>query len=223
MQKILKIETQQLPTLQEGQLLIQTLYLSVDPYLRGRMRGIKTYVDPFVVGNPLESNGAAKVIESKNSKFQKDDIVCGVIPWAEYAVLAEKGLMKYDTSSKISLESRLSAAGLTGLTAYFGLIDIGQPKAGETVLVSGAAGATGIIVGQIAKIYGCKVIGIVGSDDKAEYIKKELGFDAAINYKTCGNMVQTIGNAAPEKIDIFFDNVGGEIFDAAIINMKNFW
>jgi len=208
-----------LPSLQDGQFLGQTLYLSVDPYLRGKMLGIKTYTDPFTVGAPLSSNAAIKVIDSKSSKFKIGDIVIGITNWAEYNVLNDTGYMK--AIPNIPIETLFSTCGLTGLTAYFGLLDIGAIKQGETVLVTGAAGATGLVVGQIAKIYGAKVIGIAGSDEKVQLIK-DLGFDVAINYKTVGNLAEAIAKAVPEKIDLFFDNVGGDQFDAVISSMKNF-
>jgi len=215
-----KTETIALPPLQDGQLLLQTLYLSVDPYMRGKMNGIKTYTDPYVIGEPIHGGAALKVLESKSPNFKVGDIVNTFSAnWAEYNILSDKEVGKINFP--IPIESSLSICGLTGLTAYFGLLDIGTIKAGETVLVTGAAGATGSMVGQIAKIYGAKVIGVVGSDEKAKFIK-DLGFDVAINYKTAGNLTEAFAKAAPEKIDLFFDNVGGEQFDSAVINMQNF-
>jgi len=216
-----KTETIALPPLQDGQLLLQTLYLSVDPYMRGKMTGIKTYTNPFVIGEPIYGNAVLKVLESKSPNFKVGDIVNSTTTnWAEYNISNEKETRKFNLP--IPIESSLSICGVTGLTAYFGLLDIGGTiKAGETVLVTGAAGATGSIVGQIAKIYGAKVIGVVGSDEKAKFIK-DLGFDIAINYKTAGNLTEAFAKAAPEKIDIFFDNVGGEQFDSAVNNMQNF-
>jgi len=201
--------------------LLQTLYLSVDPYMRGKMTGIKTYTNPFVIGEPISGAAALKVLESKSSNFKVGDLVNAMSAnWAEYNILSEKEARKFNLP--IPIESSLSICGVTGLTAYFGLLDIGGTiKAGETVLVTGAAGATGSVVGQIAKIYGAKVIGVVGSDEKAKYIK-DLGFDVAINYKTAGNLTEAFAKAAPEKIDLFFDNVGGEQFDSAVINMRDF-
>jgi len=212
-------ETIPIPALQEGKFLGQTLYLSVDPYMRGKLNGVKTYTNPFVIGEPLSGESALKVLDSKSSKFQKGDIVFGTGNWVEYNVVDEKAFQKINPS--VPMESLFSACGVTGLTAYFGLIDIGAIKQGETVLVTGAAGATGSIVGQIAKIYGATVIGIAGSDAKVDYIKS-LGFDVAINYKTTSNLAEAIAKAAPGKIDLFFDNVGGEQFDAALSCMKDF-
>jgi len=203
--------------------LLQTLYLSVDPYMRGKMSGIRTYTDPFVIGEPISGAATLKVVESKSSNLKTGDIVYGMANWAEYNVMNEKATRKLDPTAGVPLESSLSACGITGLTAYFGLLEIaGGIKAGETVLVTGAAGATGSVVGQIAKIFGAKVIGVVGSDEKAKFIK-DLGFDEAINYKTAGNLTEAFAKAAaPNKIDVFYDNVGGEQFDAALPNMQDF-
>lgn len=208
------------PSLEAGEVLLETLYLSVDPYLRGRMRDVKSYVPPFQVGEPLNSGGVAKVIESKNPDFQEGDIVLGHLHWTKL----QKGsadLRKIDTRLAPA-SAYLSVLGMTGLTAYFGLTDIGQPKAGETLVVSGAAGAVGSVVGQIGKLLGCRVIGIAGSDEKTQWLIEELGFDAAINYKTTEDMQKALAAVCPDGIDIYFDNVGGAISDAVMTLTNDF-
>ncbi|WP_456274981.1 NADP-dependent oxidoreductase [Bacillus sp. AK031] len=199
----------------ENQVLVKTIYLSVDPYMRGRMSDAKSYVEPFKLNEPLNGGVIAKVVQSKSSQFKKGDFVIGMLPWQEYAVASEVEIRKID-SEIAPLTSYLGILGMTGLTAYFGLLDIGQPKEGETVVISGAAGAVGSAAGQIAKIKGATVVGIAGSDEKVEYLVSTLGFDKAINYKTCGNIKAALKEACPTGIDVYFENVGGEIGDAAL-------
>ncbi|MEA2203616.1 MAG: NADPH:quinone reductase [Blastocatellia bacterium] len=201
----------EVPALNEGELLARTLYISVDPYLRGRMREGRSYIPPFEVGQVIESGGIGEVVESRNDKFQKGDIVTGLFGWRLYNVAKGDGLMK--VLPGIPLTTALGVLGMPGLTAYFGLLDIGRPVAGETVVVSGAAGAVGITVCQIAKIKGCRVVGIAGSDEKNDYLKTELAVDATINYKT-EDVRQALKDACPKGIDVYFDNVGGDISDA---------
>jgi NADPH-dependent curcumin reductase CurA len=201
----------EVPALNEGELLARTLYISVDPYLRGRMREGRSYIPPFEVGQVIESCCIGEVVESRNDKFQKGDIVTGLFGWRLYNVAKGDGLMK--VLPGIPLTTALGVLGMPGLTAYFGLLDIGRPAAGETVVVSGAAGAVGITVCQIAKIKGCRVVGIAGSDEKNDYLKTELAVDATINYKT-EDVRQALKDACPKGIDVYFDNVGGDISDA---------
>jgi NADPH-dependent curcumin reductase CurA len=203
----------EVPAVNEGELLVRTLYISVDPYLRGRMREGRSYVPPFAVGQVIESGGIGEVVESRNDKFQKSDIVTGLFGWRLYNVVKGDGLMK--VLPGIPLTTALGVLGMPGLTAYFGLLDIGRPAVGETVVVSGAAGAVGITVCQIAKIKGCRVVGIAGSDEKNAYLKKELAVDATINYKT-EDVRQPLKAACPKGIDVYFDNVGGDISDAVM-------
>jgi NADPH-dependent curcumin reductase CurA len=202
-----------MPKPADGQVLLRTLYISVDPYLRGRMREGRSYVPPFKVGQVIESGALSEVIESRSPKFQPGDIVTGMFGWRLYNVANADPLMKVPAG--VPVTTALGVLGIPGLTAYFGLLDIGQPKAGETAVVSGAAGAVGTIVCQIAKIEGCRVIGVAGSDEKNRYLKDELGVDATINYKQ-GDIREALKEACPKGIDIYFDNVGGEVSDATL-------
>jgi NADPH-dependent curcumin reductase CurA len=197
----------------EGEVLVRSLYISVDPYLRGRMREGRSYIPPFEVGQVIESGGIGEVVESNDPKFQPGDIVSGMFGWRLYNAVKAGGLMK--VSPGVPITTALGVLGIPGLTAYFGLLDIGQPQTGETVVVSGAAGAVGTTVCQIAKIKGCQVVGTAGSDEKNQYLKEQLGVDATINYKA-GDVRQSLKEACPKGIDIYFDNVGGEVSDAVL-------
>ena len=209
------------PVTQDGQVLLKTLYVSVDPYLRGRMSSAKSYVPPFELNKPIQSGIIAEVLESKNPDFKAGDCVSGMLAWKELQVSNGKGLHKVD-GQVAPLSAYLGVLGMTGLTAYLGLTEIGKPKAGETLVVSGAAGAVGSIVGQIGKILGCRVIGMAGSDEKITMLTSKFGFDVAINYKTTTDMKTAIANAAPDGVDIYFDNVGGDISDAVLANVNKF-
>jgi len=209
----------ELPDLQAGKVHLKGLYYSVDPYMRGRMSDSKSYVPPFQLGRPIEGSVIARVIESKMDSFTKDDLVVGMLPWSREFIAEGKGLQKIDLSDK-HVSYHLGILGMTGLTAYFGLLDIGKPKSAETVVVSGAAGAVGMVVGQIAKIQGCHVIGIAGSDEKIKFLKEEFGFDGAINYKHTADIKAAIAELCPNGVDIYYDNVGGEISDAVIANIN---
>lgn len=202
----------------DGEVLVRTLYISVDPYLRGRMREGKSYVPPFEVGQVIESGAVGEVVESNSPKLQPGDVVSGSFGWRLYNVAKADGLMKLIPG--VSPSAALGVLGMPGLTAYFGLLDIGQPKAGETVVVSGAAGAVGMTVCQIAKIKGCRVVGTAGSDEKNEYLRRELGVDATINYKT-ENVFSALKEACPNGIDVYFDNVGGDVSDAVLPQINN--
>jgi NADPH:quinone reductase len=215
-----KFEDIDMPSSKDGEVLLKTTYVSVDPYLRGRMSDAKSYVAPFELNKPMSSAIIAEVTESKNPDFKVGDYITGALDWKLFQTSNGKGITKVDPS--VSLTAFLGALGMTGLTALMGLQEIGKPKSGETLVVSGAAGAVGSIVGQIGKIMGCKVIGIAGSDDKVASLKSKFGFDEAINYKTTENMQESIAAAAPNGVDIYFDNVGGDISDAVILNMKKY-
>ena len=214
-----RLEQKELPEIKEGELLLQGMFYSVDPYMRGRMNDAKSYVPPFKVDEPMAGGVVAKIVESKSEKFKTGDIVAGMLPWREYTIATEKELRKIDANIAPA-SYYLGILGMTGLTAYFGLMHIGKPKAGETVVVSGAAGAVGMVVGQIAKIQGCRVVGIAGTEQKVELLKNDLGFDEAINYKTTTDMKKAIAAACPDGVDVYFDNVGGEISDAVIANIN---
>ncbi len=205
----------------QGQLLLETTYVSVDPYLRGRMSDAKSYVPPFELNKPIHSGVIAKVIESKNDNFAAGDYVSGMLNWKTKQVSTGEGLLKVDPS-KAPLSAYLGVLGMTGLTAYLGLNEIGKPVAGETLVVSGAAGAVGSVVGQIGKILGLTVIGIAGTDEKIDMLKTKFGFDAGINYNTSKDIKADIAKAAPNGVDIYFDNVGGPISDAVFFNINRF-
>lgn len=216
-----EFSTTEVPELGNNEVLVATRYVSVDPYLRGRMSDAPSYIEPFQVGKPMASGIIAEVIESKHNDFKAGDFVSGMMPWKETQVLKTDGLIKVDPD-KAPLSAYLGILGMTGLTAYFGLTDIGKPKKGETLLISGAAGAVGSVVGQIGKILGLRVVGIAGSDEKIEMLTSDFGFDAGINYNTTDNMVKAIGQACPDGVDVYFDNVGGEISDAVLFNINKF-
>ena len=202
------------PQLNEGEVLQRTLYISVDPYLRGRMRPGRSYVPPFEIGEVITSGAVGEVVESRSPQFQTGDIVTGMMGWRLYNVMKAAELRKID-ARVFPVTTALGVLGIPGLTAYFGLLDIGQPKEGETAVVSGAAGAVGMTVCQIAKLKGCRVVGIAGSDEKNQYLTQELGVDAAINYKK-GDVATALKEACPKGVDVYFDNVGGEVSDAVL-------
>ena len=198
---------------------LETAYVSVDPYLRGRMSDAKSYIPPFELNKPVQSGVVAKVTASKNDNFKNGDYVSGMLAWKTHQVSNGEGLLKVD-GSQAPLSTYLGVLGMTGLTAYLGLNQIGKPVAGETIVVSGAAGAVGSVVGQIAKIIGLNVIGIAGTDEKIEMLKTKFGFDAGINYNTSKDIKADIAKAAPNGVDIYFDNVGGPISDAVLFNIN---
>jgi hypothetical protein len=203
-----------------GEVLVKVLYLSLDPAMRGWMNEGKSYIEPVKIGDVMRAFGAGRVIASQNPGFAAGDHVTGLFGMQEYAFSDGKGLNKADTKL-LPLPVYLSALGITGLTAYFGLLEVGQAKAGDTVVVSGAAGATGMMVGQIAKIKGCRAVGIAGGPEKCAYLAKDLGFDAAIDYKN-EDVGQALRQHCPKGINVYFDNVGGDILDAALANLARF-
>ena len=205
--------------LNKNELRLQGVYFSVDPYMRGRMNDSKSYVAPFELNAPLEGGVVARVDESSSPDFKVGDLVFGQLPWATEMIVSDSTVRKVDTDSAFASEY-LGILGMTGLTAYFGLLKIGQPKAGETVVISGAAGAVGNVVGQIAKLKGCRTIGIVGSAEKADLLRNRFQFDDAINYHGASDLGEQVKRACPDGVDIYFDNVGGQISDAVIENMN---
>lgn len=216
-----EMTTSEIPDLKDGEVLLSTKYVSVDPYLRGRMSDAPSYIPSFEINKPMGSGIIARVLETKNSLFSKKDYLTGLLAWKETQVVRPEGLIKVDPE-KAPLSAYLGVIGMTGLTAYLGLREIGKPKKGETLLVSGAAGAVGSIVGQIGKILGLRVVGIAGSDEKLKMLKSDFGFDEAINYHTTENMNKAIAKACPDGVDIYFDNVGGEISEAVLFNINKF-
>ncbi|WP_439482203.1 NADP-dependent oxidoreductase [Cyclobacterium plantarum] len=216
-----KTVDEEVPTAEEGELLLKTVYVSVDPYLRGRMNDAKSYIPPFELNKPIQSGIIAEVLDSHLPDFKKGDFVSGMLAWKEFQTSTGKGLTKVDpTLAKLS--SYLGILGMTGLTAYLGLTEIGKPKEGETLVVSGAAGAVGTVVGQIGKLLGCKVVGITGNDEKVKLLTSTFHFDHAINYKTTADMKEAIKSTCPDGVDVYFDNVGGEISDAVLTNINKF-
>jgi NADPH-dependent curcumin reductase CurA len=209
------------PALSNDQVLLRTLFLSVDPYMRSRISGIKTYAEPVEIGQVMVGGTVGEVVQSRNPHFVVGDKVEGYWGWREFAVSEGKGLRKLDPALA-PVSTALGVLGMPGMTAYFGLREICQPKANETVVVSGAAGAVGSLVGQIAKIMGCRAVGVAGSDQKVAWLVEELGFDAAFNYKTTENYVAKLKQLCPQGIDCYFDNVGGAVTDAVfpVLNPK---
>jgi NADPH:quinone reductase len=205
--------TTEVPETGEGEVLVRTLYISVDPYLRGRMREGRSYIEPFRVGQVIENGVVGEVMKSRSDKFKTGEIVTGMLGWRLYNVANSDHLLKVPPGPPAS--TALGVLGMPGLTAYFGLLDIGRPQSGETVVVSGAAGAVGTTVCQIAKIKGCRVVGIAGHDEKNRYLREELGVDATVNYRS-DDLADGLHAACPKGIDVYFDNVGGEVSDAIL-------
>jgi NADPH:quinone reductase len=210
-----RMEDVELPGIETGEVLLKGLFYSVDPYMRGRMNDAKSYVPPFKLNQPIEGAVVAQVKESKSVLFNAGDIVTGTLPWQKQCIAPVKNLLKVDKNN-VPGSYYLGVLGMPGLTAYFGLLDIGKPVAGETVVISGAAGAVGIVAGQLAALHGCRVVGIAGSDEKVKQLTSVYGFTKAINYKNNPALKAAIAAACPDGVDIYFDNVGGEISDAVI-------
>ncbi|MEF8781058.1 MAG: NADP-dependent oxidoreductase [Haloferacaceae archaeon] len=196
-----------------GEALVRTLYLSVDPYMRGRMREGDSYAEAWAVGDPLEGRVVGEVVESNGAGFDPGDVVTGNLQWAEYATATGSALTEVDPELA-PLSAFLGVLGLTGLTAYFGVREVAEPHAGETFVVTGAAGAVGSVAGQIAQLDGARVVGFAGTDGKVQFLEDELGFDAGINYATTDDYAAALDEVAPDGVDSYFDNVGGEITDA---------
>jgi NADPH-dependent curcumin reductase CurA len=215
------LATVNLPDPGPGEVLVRNRWMSVDPYMRGRMYDRPSYVPPFQIGEPLQG-GAIGVVEVSNADgLKKGDIVSSMFGWREAFVAPAAALEKLDVPGGLPMEAFLGVLGMPGLTAWAGLTQIGKPKAGDTVFVSGAAGAVGSVVAQVAKLKGCTVIASAGSDDKCDWLKS-LGIDHVINYRACGNLLAAVQAAAPKGIDIYFDNVGGEHLEVAIETARPF-
>lgn len=211
---------EQLGSPEDGEVLVKIHYISLDPAMRGWMNDRKSYIRPVRIGEVMRAGTAGEVVESNHPGFKPGDFVTGSQGVQEYAIVKGEHLIKVDPSLA-PLTSYLGTLGMPGMTAYFGLLDTGQPKEGETVLVSGAAGAVGSVVGQIAKIKGCRVVGIAGGPAKCAYLIDELGFDGAIDYKN-ESVRDGLKRECPDGVDVYFDNVGGEILDTVLtrINMR---
>jgi NADPH-dependent curcumin reductase CurA len=198
-----------------GQVLVRNTYMSVDPYMRGRMTDRASYVPPFQIGEVLQGGAIGEVVESHAEGFAKGDLVSSFFGWREAFVAPGAALEKLPRQANVPDQAFLGVLGMPGLTGYAGLLEIGQPKPGETVFVSGGAGAVGSVVAQIAKLKDCTVVATAGSDAKCDWLRSR-GVDHAINYKTCGNLLEAVRTAVPKGIDVYFDNVGGEHLEVAI-------
>jgi len=204
-----------LPSPAAGEVVVRSVYLSLDPYMRGMMSAAEFYVRPVTIGEVMAGGAVGFVVESRDPEFRVGEAVGGMLGWQEYAVAQGHELRKiYPDHTPIS--AALGVLGMPGLTAYFGLLDVCDPQPGETVVVSGAAGAVGMIAGQIAKIKGCRVVGLAGSDAKISWLRDELGFDAALNYRTTADVDAELAALCPGGVDVYFDNVGGAITDAVV-------
>jgi NADPH:quinone reductase len=214
-----RLESVPTPSPNPGHVLVRTTWISVDPYMRGRITGRRSYVDPIPVGQPMVGGCVGEVVSSNEPSLQPGDIVSGMWEWREYATAPASQMLKIDPS-EAPVSTALGILGMPGMTAYFGLIEICQPKAGETLVVSGAAGAVGSAVGQIGKILGLRVVGSAGSKEKCGRLR-ELGFDEAINYKTDKPYAEALKRTCPKGIDCYFDNVGGEFTDEVLLQMND--
>ncbi|HXA42066.1 MAG TPA: NADP-dependent oxidoreductase [Candidatus Solibacter sp.] len=206
-----------LPDPADGEILVKVLYISLDPAMRGWMNEGRSYVPPIGIGEVFRAGAVGKVLESKNPKFAVGDFVSGLFGVQEYAISDGRGVTPANPALA-PLPVYLSVLGMPGMTAYFGLLDVAELKEGDTVVVSGAAGAVGSVVGQIAKIKGCRVVGIAGGPEKCDFIVKELGFDAAIDYKS-ENVRAALKEKCPDRVNVYFDNVGGDILDAVLTRL----
>jgi NADPH-dependent curcumin reductase CurA len=213
-----RIETCPVPAPGEGEVLVKNLWLSLDPYMRGRMSDARSYVKGVDIGELMVGQTVGEVLDSKNPSFKQGDKVLTQLGWQLYGVTKDPTRLE-ETANPLSYY--LGILGMPGFTAYFGLKEIGQPKAGETVVVSAASGAVGSVVGQLARLWGCRAVGIAGGAQKCEYVMRELGFDACVDYKA-GNLRRDLGQACPKGVDVYFDNVGGEILDTLLAHTNLF-
>jgi NADPH-dependent curcumin reductase CurA len=214
-----RIEESAVPVPADGQVLVRSHFLSLDPYMRGRMNEGRSYVKPVELGAVMCGEVVGEVLESRHAAFAAGDLVHGDLGWQEYGIADGKLLRKLDP--RVPPSANLSVAGMPGITAYVGLLDLGQAKPGETVVVSGAAGAVGSVVGQLAKIQGCRAVGIAGGAEKCRIVVEEFGFDACLDYKS-GDLRDALKGATPNGVDVYFDNVGGEILDTVLARMNVF-
>jgi NADPH-dependent curcumin reductase len=202
----------------DGEVLVKNLWLSLDPYMRGRMSDAKSYVKGVDIGEVMVGQTVGEVVDSRHPELKKGDKVLTQLGWQQYGVAKEVTRLG---EKRAPLSYYLGVLGMPGMTAYFGLKEIGQPKAGETVVVSAASGAVGSVVGQLAKLWGCRAVGIAGGREKCDYVTRELGFDACVDYKA-GNLPRDLKEACPKGVDVYFENVGGEMLDTLLRNMNVF-
>jgi hypothetical protein len=208
------------PSPKDGQVLVRNRFLSLDPYMRGRMNEGRSYAAKAEIGAVMTGEAVGEIVESKNAKFAAGDTVVGHVGWQQYAVSDGSNLRKVDPSLK-PLSAYLGVVGMPGVTAWIGLLDIGQPKPGDTVVVSAASGAVGSVVGQLAKLARCRVIGVAGGKEKCDYVVKELGFDACIDHRG-DDLKRALADAAPNGIDVYFENVGGPLLDLVLARCNPF-
>ncbi|RKP10545.1 hypothetical protein THASP1DRAFT_12699 [Thamnocephalis sphaerospora] len=206
------------PQPKDGQVLVRSLYLSLDPAMRGWMNDTRSYIPPVAIGDVMRAQVIAEVVTSTVGKFKKGDIVTGSAGWQEYAAMDAKELKHIPLPPGLSIPEAFCLLNMTGMTAYFGMLAVGKPKPGETVVVSGAAGATGSLAAQIAKAQGCRVIGIAGGAEKCRYLTEALGLDAAVDYRS-PTFKKDLAAVTPNYIDVFFDNVGGDVLDAVLVRL----
>ncbi|MBX3197713.1 MAG: NADP-dependent oxidoreductase [Labilithrix sp.] len=214
-----KIEEAPVPEPKEGEVLVRNHFLSLDPYMRGRMNEARSYAPPVALGDVMVGGTAGEVVASKNPSFVAGDKVVGAFGWQEYGLSDGRGLTKVD--GKLPLSAYLGVVGMPGVTAYIGLYDLGEPKQGETVVVSAAAGAVGSVVGQLAKLRGCRAVGIAGGKQKCDYVTHELGFDACVDYRS-PSFADDLRAATPDGVDVSFENVGGPVMDAVLARLNVF-
>ena len=217
---LFELKTEELKELKDGEFLINVEYVSIDPAMRGWISDVGNYSEPVAIDGTMRSLGVGKIISSKDKDFIENEYVVGWLGWQKYAVVSKSAIQIKINPNEVPLSANLGALGLNGITAFAGLVDICKPKTNETIVVTTAAGSVGSAVGQIAKIYGCKIIGFTSSDEKAEICKKEFGYDEVINYKKADNLSSCLKQIAPNGVDCFFDNVGGEQFDAVMENLN---
>jgi len=200
----------------DGEVLARTLLLSIDPAMRGWVLESKNYVPAVPVGGVMRSFGVAEVVESRSNRYQVGDIVAGLTGWQEWCVIADADVHRRVDPTLAPISTSVGVLGLTGVTAYVGMVEIGKPTPGSTVVVSTAAGSVGSAAGQLAKIHGARTVGLTGSDEKVRMCLDEFGFDAAINYKTTPDLSAALADACPDGIDVYFDSVGGDMLDAVL-------
>jgi NADPH-dependent curcumin reductase len=215
-----KLLEEEIPTPGQGQLLLRTIYLSLDPYMRGRMNAGPSYAPPVEIGEVMEGRAVCQVVETNLPEYQRGELVFAPIGWQEYALSDGAGVRRVDPSLG-PISYALGVLGMPGLTAYTGLLNIGQPKPGETLVLAAASGAVGSVVGQIGRIKGCRVVGIAGGAAKCRYVKNELGFDECLDHRE-PELPERLAAACPDGIDIYFENVGGHVFDAVLPLFNNF-